>query len=42
MSEEIKYICEDCGKEVGQVIADKKDKILKWKCNFCAFKKKKK
>ena len=29
MSDEIKYICEDCGKEVGQVIADNKDEKMK-------------
>ena len=38
MSDEIKYICEDCGKEVGQVIADNKDEKLKWKCQKCFYK----
>lgn len=38
--EEMKYECEQCGKTVGQVIADyKDDKNLVWKCSKCYYKK---
>ena len=38
MSDNKKFLCSECEKEVGQVIADSKDEKLKWKCQKCYYK----